>query len=174
MPGDKNDDFESLMTGVQRNKTQHHHASRRSSAALHLDLRRDPDHQLAHLTRAGQIDSSSRQMDARTLQKVKQGKYKVDAEMDLHGMTLDHARTAFRHLVAQATSKGQRCILVITGKGDLGGGTEKVPARGGIRRALPIWAAEKPLDHLVLQVVPAAPTHGGTGAFYVILRRQRD
>ena len=48
------------------------------------------------------------------------------------------------------------------------------PRRHGIlRHSLPHWLAAPPLSGRILQVAPAHQRHGGAGAFYVYLRRQR-
>jgi len=65
-------------------------------------------------------------------------------------------------------------LLVITGKGrgsrDLDFMTDR---RGVLKHQVPQWLSMPPLGPLVLQVVQAAPKDGGTGAYYVYLRRQR-
>ena len=71
-------------------------------------------------------------------------------------------------------SIGRRLVLVITGKGkdrDDGG---PIPTRHGIlRHQVPQWLALPPLSQAILQVTPAHLKHGGHGAYYVYLRRNR-
>ena len=48
------------------------------------------------------------------------------------------------------------------------------PHRHGIlRHSLPHWLAAPPLTGRILEIAPAHQRHGGAGAFYVYLRRQR-
>ena len=44
---------------------------------------------------------------------------------------------------------------------------------GVLKRNLPRWLAMPPLADKVLAIRPALPQHGGEGAFYVLLRRER-
>jgi DNA-nicking Smr family endonuclease len=60
-----------------------------------------------------------------------------------------------------------RTVLVITGKGGFG------DARGVLREAVPRWLNEGDLRPRVLSCAWAQPKHGGAGALYVLLRRQR-
>ena len=45
--------------------------------------------------------------------------------------------------------------------------------RGVLKRQVPHWLQMSPLSHAVQQVSPAHIRHGGDGALYVYLRRQR-
>ena len=47
-------------------------------------------------------------------------------------------------------------------------------ATGILRRVVPEWLKETPLSNFVLAFSSAQKTHGGTGALYVLLRRQVD
>lgn len=149
------------------------HVSRRSNAALHIHLRRDTDDLLRHAHRSTAVEVSSRQVDGRTGKRVKQGKIRPEARLDLHGYRYEAARTTLRRFIAAAISKDQRCVLVVTGKGDMGAGDVDMPARGIIRRALPGWLNESPLDRMVLTCETAQIEDGGTGAVYLYLRRNR-
>ena len=65
-------------------------------------------------------------------------------------------------------------MLVVTGKGkdrDDGG---PIPVRLGVlRHNVPQWLSTPPLAQIVLQVTEAHLKHGGGGAYYVYLRRNR-
>ena len=114
------------------------------------------------------------QMDNKAYGKMNRGKLKPEARIDLHGMTLDEAHPALQDFILGAWQKGLRLVLVITGKGkdkDTGG---PIPVRKGIlRHSVPQWLRLAPLGPLVLEVRPAHIRHGGEGAYYVYLRRQR-
>lgn len=115
------------------------------------------------------------QMDRRRFDKLRSGRLDPQARLDLHGMTLDRAHPALTGFVLSAYAAGLRLVLVITGKGraaDASGGSWSSQC-GILRHSLPHWLAAPPLVAKVLQVAPAHPRHGGVGAFYVYLRRQR-
>ncbi len=119
----------------------------------------------------------SAQLDRRTETRLRRGQIPIDGRLDLHGHTQAEAEDVLRSFVRAAHQRGDRCLLIITGKG---GVMKKDPLRddalletGVLKRNLKNWLCRPPLDGIVLKVVPAAPRHGGSGAFYVYLRRER-
>ena len=106
-------------------------------------------------------------IDRRTSMKFKRGKLSIDGQIDLHGLTLRQAHDAFNDFVRRSYTRQDRCILVITGKGR---GGEKF---GKIRRELPHWINESSLRSYVLAVSEAQIRDGGSGAFYILLKRKR-
>lgn len=114
-------------------------------------------------------------MDKRSFQRMRRGKSRPDARIDLHGMTLAEAHPALTGFVLSRHARGDRLLLVITGKGRGGGGDGPIPTQRGIlRRQVPHWLSAPPLASVVLQVDQAHDRHGGSGAFYVYLRRARQ
>ncbi|WP_332870131.1 Smr/MutS family protein [Roseovarius salinarum] len=112
-------------------------------------------------------------MDRKAFDRMRRGKLKPQARLDLHGMTLDRAHPALNGFIMRAHASGHRLVLVITGKGRSGIDAGPVPEqRGVLRRTVPRWLALPPLAQVVLQVTQAHARHGGEGAFYVYLRRQ--
>ena len=89
-------------------------------------------------------------------------------------MTLDRAQGVLSQFIMSAHGSGKRLVLVITGKGkkrDEGG---PIPVRHGVlRHQVPQWLSVPPLSMMVLQVSEAHASHGGGGAYYVYLRRNR-
>lgn len=113
-----------------------------------------------------------RQIDRRSQRKIARGKTPIDSTLDLHGLTQQQAFARLRSHVEYASNAGQRCILVITGKG--GGQNAGLDARKGIlRRNLPDWLAHQALSGLVSGIAPAGRAHGGDGAFYLRLKKQK-
>lgn len=113
-------------------------------------------------------------MDRSTYQRMKKGKARPEARIDLHGMTADAAHQSLTTFLFRAQASGKRLVLVITGKGRSGSDEGPIPYRMGIlRRSLPEWLNRPPLNAIVQQVVEAHQRHGGSGAFYVYLRRLR-
>jgi DNA-nicking Smr family endonuclease len=114
------------------------------------------------------------QMDKKTFGRLKRGKLIPEAKLDLHGKTMDQAHPALSRFILGAQASGKRLVLVVTGKGkhrDEGG---PIPTRLGVlRHNVPQWLAQPPLAQAVLQVSEAHLKHGGGGAYYVYLRRNR-
>lgn len=113
-------------------------------------------------------------MDAKVFGRMKRGKLVPEARLDLHGMTLAAAQPALTRFVLRAQAEGKRLVLVITGKGrqrDEGG---PIPARtGALRHEVPAWLRSGAVAGAVLDVTEAHARHGGSGAYYVYLRRLR-
>ncbi|TWB21568.1 Smr/MutS family protein [Nitrospirillum bahiense] len=113
-------------------------------------------------------------LDRRTDDRLRRGQLVIDGRLDLHGMTQAEAHGALNAFVARAHREGRRTLLVITGKGSGGSvhmGTDR--EKGILRVAVPRWLGEAPLRPLVLAIRQAQPQHGGGGALYVLLKRQR-
>lgn len=106
-------------------------------------------------------------VDRRTAERFRRGQLAVEARLDLHGLTQAEAHRTLVSFIHQAHGSGLRTVLVITGKGGFG------DARGVLREAVPRWLNESDLRPRVLSCAWAQPKHGGAGALYVLLRRQR-
>lgn len=93
---------------------------------------------------------------------VRKGRVEIDARIDLHGMTQVQAKKALSTALFRTAKRGDRCLLVITGKG---------PQLDGVLRAnLPGWLAGADLRPLITTFAQAHAKHGGAGAWYVFLR----
>jgi DNA-nicking Smr family endonuclease len=118
-------------------------------------------------------DAQQIRMDRKSFQKMKRGKSVPEARLDLHGMNVAAAHSALAGFILSAQTKGKRLVLVITGKGRVTDDTGPIPVRPGIlRQQVPQWLGLAPLSSAVLQVSEAHQRHGGSGAFYVYLRRR--
>jgi len=113
-------------------------------------------------------------LDRATETRLRRGKREPDAVLDLHGMTANRAHNALNRFISQSRTVGHRMVLVVTGKGAIGGAREfGDPAPGILRRETPVWLATPPLSTLVVNVTQAHPKHGGGGALYVYLKKIR-
>lgn len=113
-------------------------------------------------------------MDAKSYGKMTRGKLKPEARLDLHGMTMAEAHPELIAFILGAQAVGKRLVLVITGKGKDRDEGYAIPVRHGVlRHQVPQWLALPPLAQAILQVTPAHLKHGGQGAYYVYLRRNR-
>lgn len=103
-------------------------------------------------------------LDRRSWLKLRRGNYPIDARIDLHGLTQAEAHARLTAFLAAAQARGNRCVLVITGRGLRHGGT--------LRAMTPRWLDEAPNRTRVLAFAQAQIQHGGEGAIYVLLRRR--
>lgn len=122
----------------------------------------------------GPWPSSAPHMDKKTFARMRRGKLKPEARLDLHGMTLDRAHSALSRFILSSAESGKRLVLVITGKSrDDSSYDPGRASRGVLRRQVPFWLMQPPLSQTVLQVSEAHISHGGSGALYVYLKRRR-
>lgn len=113
-------------------------------------------------------------MDRKSFTRMTRGKLSPEARIDLHGMTLAQAHPALTGFILRAHADGLRLVLVITGKGKRSDDHGPIPVRQGVlKHQVPQWLTMPPLGGVVLQVTQAHQKHGGAGAYYVYLRRQR-
>jgi DNA-nicking Smr family endonuclease len=112
-------------------------------------------------------------VDPSIRKKLGRGRIEIDGRIDLHGMTQAEARSALYHYLHARWSRGDRTVLVITGKGAKTDDdyVAAMSERGILRTMLPIWLSEPALAPLVSGWSVAARGHGGEGAWYVRLRR---
>lgn len=111
-------------------------------------------------------------MDRKQHREMLRGKLRPEATLDLHGMTLAEAHPELIRFVLNAHAGGRRLVLVITGKGKRGLDDGPIPLRQGVlRHQVPHWLHLPPLGAVVMQVTEAHLKHGGSGAYYVYLRR---
>lgn len=121
---------------------------------------------------ADRLAAQAVQMDAGTHRKLTRGKLRPEARIDLHGMTLAVAKAELTGFILSAQASGRRLVLVITGKGSRAGDEGPLPTRpGALRHQVPHWLHTPPLSAVVQQVAAAHLRHGGSGAYYVYLRR---
>lgn len=101
---------------------------------------------------------------------LSKGRRGPEAKLDLHGMTLAAAERAVSAFIAEASEQNRRVVLIVTGKGlRLDSGR----VFGGRIRAEFLGWLERPENRArVMGARPAHPRHGGSGAFYVLLRRR--
>jgi DNA-nicking Smr family endonuclease len=109
-------------------------------------------------------------LERREKQRLARGVDAIHARLDLHGYTQSDAHAALMRFLRRAQSDGARLVLIVTGKGGIGGADS---GRGVLRRQVPMWLALPEFRSLVVGFDEASATHGGQGALYVRLRRGR-
>ena len=96
------------------------------------------------------------------LRRLRRGLYRVDYEIDLHGLTVAEASVRLTASVREARQLHLRCLRVIHGKGLRSG------SRGPVLKNT-VNAQLRRMD-AVLAFASARPRAGGTGATLVLLR----
>ncbi len=99
---------------------------------------------------------------AQTLRQLRRGRYPIEDELDLHGLSQSAARDQLAEFISSSRQTGRRCVRVVHGKGYRSG------SRGPVLKiAVNTWLRRHP-D--VLAFTSARAIDGGTGAVYVLLR----
>lgn len=95
--------------------------------------------------------------------KLRNGKLHLEAELDLHGMTLMHAEPELARFLDVCQQQGIRGVRIIHGKG--WGSKDNKPI---LKSKLNHWLRQ---STIVLAFCSATVEDGGTGALYVLLKR---
>jgi DNA-nicking Smr family endonuclease len=115
-------------------------------------------------------------IDRKTAERFRKGLLPMEGTIDLHGMSREKAHKVLSGFLKARYECGSRCLLAITGKGmrkDMQADAAQDIVRGVLREMVPQWLAEPGLRSMVLAFDVAQPKHGGSGAFYILLRRKR-
>ena len=97
------------------------------------------------------------------LRRLRRGSYRIESEIDLHGLTVSQAVLQLNAFLRAARASDLRCLRVIHGKGLRSGNRGPVlknSVNGLLRRC-----------DAVLAFASARPVAGGTGATLVLLER---
>jgi len=98
------------------------------------------------------------------LRKLRRGQYSIDAELDLHGMTSRDARQALAEFLRLCGFNSAKCVRIIHGKG-----RGSAQGRPVLKNKVNHWLQQR---NDVLAFCSARAVDGGTGAIYVLLKRQ--
>ncbi|SFO93552.1 Smr/MutS family protein [Qipengyuania nanhaisediminis] len=116
---------------------------------------------------------SANSLDSHWDRRLKSGAIQPDFTLDLHDHGLDAAYNRLISGVAQARSMGARTILLITGKPRPVDPADRGHRRGAIRAKVLDWLAASSHHSAIAAVRRAHQRHGGDGALYIVLRRER-
>lgn len=97
------------------------------------------------------------------LRQVKRGIVSVSHQLDLHGLTREEALAALPRFLLSAQKKGQKAVLVITGKGNH---SSEEPV---LHQAIASWMRDAGRE-IIVEFAPAPREMGGGGAYVVFLR----
>lgn len=99
------------------------------------------------------------------LRKLRRGQWKVEAELDMHGMTKDQARQALATLLLECKQFDIRCVCIIHGRGLSSKNNEPI-----LKYRVGNWLAQ---SESVLAFCQAPLALGGSGAVIVLLKSQQ-
>ena len=116
-------------------------------------------------------------VDGRTGERLKRGTITPDSKLDLHGLTEDAAHRVLWSFLQTAHKRGDRLVLVVTGKGarvSSGAFDPEQGSRGVLKTMVPRWLREPQFARLIADMRGAHRRHGGDGALYLYLRKIKD
>ena len=97
------------------------------------------------------------------LRRLKAGQIPFEGSIDLHGMTVDKARSELWAFIAEAVKLEVRCVRITHGKANRLDGRKPM-----LKSHVNTWLRQ---HERVLGFSSCQPKHGGTGALYVLLKR---
>ncbi len=98
------------------------------------------------------------------VRQLREGKFAVSKVLDLHGLTAVEAEEALERFFQEALHRGDKCVLVIHGRG------LSSPGKPVLKEKVRIWLEKGPYRRYILAYTSARPCDGGPGATYVLLR----
>ena len=143
-------------------------ASKEEAAAVHEHLRTLVEgHERFEVADDGRrVEGRRIDVPIETLRRLRRGRLPIDARLDLHGMGVREARAQLELFLRTMRSRGERCVLVIHGKG------EHSPQGTGILRGeISAWLSQGASSEHIAAFATAGEHDGGEGAVYALLRR---
>lgn len=110
--------------------------------------------------------------DRRLKKRLARGTEPIEARIDLHGKSQSEAHAALLSFLRKAQADGAKFALVITGKGR--NARDDWSERGVLKRQVPHWLGLPEFRRYVVGFEDAHGGHGGAGALYVRIRRQKS
>ncbi len=117
---------------------------------------------------------STADIDKQTMRRFKREEFGVEAELDLHGFTVDAAFDAVQRFIISSFNQGKRAVLIVTGKGLPHPEQDIFDAKGVLKQHVPMWLKNEALAPMILTFIHPSPKLGGSGALYILLRRKRS
>jgi len=112
------------------------------------------------------VEGRRLELPPQTLRSLRRGAIAVDARLDLHGQAAAAAHDELARFLRERRGRGDRCVLVIHGKGDHSPG-----GVGVLRGEISAWLSQGRASEQVSAFATATTEDGGEGAVYVLLRR---
>ena len=108
-----------------------------------------------------------RPLPVNRMRQLRRGAIRIDYELDLHGLSREEALEGLEAFIGGAFRRGQKGVLVITGKGN------HSPEEPVLQAAVTGWLRNQGKG-MVVEFAPAPRQMGGGGAFVVFLREKKE
>ncbi len=114
------------------------------------------------VTSEGTLSYKHASISHKILRHLRKGQYDIEAELDLHGLSVEQAKHAVDDFLQACLHQQVRVALIIHGKGRY----HQLPI---LKNKLNHWLRSLPV---VLAFCSADATHGSRGAVYVLLKQK--
>ena len=171
--------FRQALTDVKRIEQERAHTGKARRNDESASYRREKAQEQNELIVDGLNSTLTREMGAeervlfalpgvqqRLLKRMQAGHLGWDAGVDLHGYSVDGAREELNGFISDAKRRGLRSLIVVHGKAYTEPGKPAL-----LKSYVTDWLQQ--IDG-VLAFCSAQPQDGGSGALYVLLKRQSD
>jgi DNA-nicking Smr family endonuclease len=111
-------------------------------------------------------EGTQRQAPVNRLRQLRRGGIRIDLQLDLHGLTKDEAVENLARFVTGAYNRGQKGVLVITGKGN------NSPGEPVLKAAVTAWLRDTGKS-MISEFAQAPREMGGSGAVVVFLKEKK-
>jgi DNA-nicking Smr family endonuclease len=118
----------------------------------------------AELENSEELFFSRSGLQHKVLRKLRRGQFRSEAELDLHGLRVEEARQALSHFLHHCRLEHKQCVRIIHGKGFRSQQNQPV-----LKAKVNHWLRQ---CGEVLAFCSARPADGGSGAVYLLLKRQ--
>lgn len=109
------------------------------------------------------IEGRAPGVNRRIVKVLREGKIAIKRTLNLRGMFIEEAKKAFEEFMKEAILNGDRCVLIIHGRGL---SSKKEPV---LKNKVKDWLEKGMFRKYILAYCSARPCDGGLGATYVLL-----
>jgi len=99
-------------------------------------------------------------IQTKMLKRLRNGKLPIEGKLDLHGLSVTHARQEVSLFLQHCQTAGKKCVIIVHGKSTI----NQHPI---LKSMLNRWLRQIPA---VLAFSSSLAQHGGTGAVYVLIK----
>lgn len=137
-----------------------------SEALLHLERLVETGKGFVVADTAEYVEGTGYNVNREVAKRLHQGKYALQGHIDLHGLTVEHARQVFEEFLKESIATGKRMVLIVHGRG------LSSPDAPILKAKVIEWLTTGPWRKWVMAFTSARLCDGGTGATYVLLRKR--
>jgi len=112
------------------------------------------------------VEGTGYNVNREVVRRLHNGEFSIQGHIDLHGLTVQSARTAFEDFLKESIASGRRMVLIIHGRG------LSSPARPILKTKVIQWLTAGRWRKWVMAFASARLCDGGAGATYVLLRNR--